>query len=156
MTSTSSSSALSPATAHCLGYYSSPTGPSSLFEDLRSLPAIHTSLPQTHQARQKTGARFPGRSIIWSPSSLLIYPLRSSIKNPTNFPDAHPSSFLTVYLANGQRSDKQSWTDPIFLNGLHLSVGDMVEMQTPRIIPQHLLSQCRSTLRISSTQQSSA
>lgn len=77
MTSTSSSShssVLSRATEHSLGYHSSLTGPSSLFEDipdvdavdsflrqkqraggpyLCSLPAIHTSLPHTYQARER-------------------------------------------------------------------------------------------------------
>ena len=119
MTSTSSSSALSPATAHCLGDHSSPTGPSSLFEDLRSLPAIHTSLPQTHQARQKTGARFPGRSIIWSPSSLLIYPLRSSIKKePDKLPRCSPilvsdsifGKWPAIRQAILDRSDISEWT----------------------------------------------
>lgn len=75
MTSILSPSSASRATAHCLGYYPSPTGPSSLFEDLPdidiadsflqqkqraggpylcSLPAIHTPLlPQTYQPHQK-------------------------------------------------------------------------------------------------------
>ena len=72
--SSSHSSALSRATEHSLGYHSSSTGPTSLFEDipdvdvvdcflrqsqraggpyLCSLPAIHTPLPQTYLQRER-------------------------------------------------------------------------------------------------------